>query len=138
MFILNSIFHSHKLIKNLIVQKIRLGIKTTTYQVYEMILNEYNSLIQSYSNNNCCIHGYKFCNLKQLKNILLQFQNNIYWSSWNLFPFIFIIQKMLKMYLILKQLFLKKKIIFYECSSFTSLNLSNFNTKNVNNMSAMF
>ena len=56
---LNSIIHSHKLIKNLIVQKIRLGIKTTTYQVYEMILNEYNSLIQSYSNNNCCINSYK-------------------------------------------------------------------------------
>ena len=49
----------HKLIKNLIVQKIRLGITTTTYEVYEMILNEYNSLIQSYSNNNCCINGYK-------------------------------------------------------------------------------
>ena len=57
---LNSILHSHKLIKNLIVQKIRLGIKTITYQVYEMILNEYNSLIQSYSNNNCCNNGYKF------------------------------------------------------------------------------
>ena len=57
---INSILHSHKLIKNLIVQKIRLGIKTTTYQVYEMILNEYNSLIQSYSNNNFCINGYKF------------------------------------------------------------------------------
>ena len=61
---INSILHSHKLIKNLIVQKIRLGIKTTTYQVYEMILNEYNSLIQSYSNNNCCINSYKFWNLK--------------------------------------------------------------------------
>ena len=47
-------------IKNLIVQKIHLGIKTTTYQVYEMILNEYNSLIQSYSNNNCCINSYNF------------------------------------------------------------------------------
>ncbi len=61
---LNSILHSHKLIKNLIVQKIGLGVKTTTYQVYEMILNEYNSLIQSYSNNNCCINGCKFWNLK--------------------------------------------------------------------------
>ncbi len=28
--------------------------------------------------------------------------------------------------------------MFYECSSLTSLNLSNFNTKNVNNMSEMF
>ena len=45
---------------------------------------------------------------------------------------------MLKIYLILKQLFLKKKIIFYECSSLTSLNLSNFNTKNVENMGGMF
>ena len=43
---LNSILHSHKLIKKLIIQKICLGIKTNTYQVYEMILNEYNSLIQ--------------------------------------------------------------------------------------------
>ncbi len=136
---LNSILHSHKLIKNLIVQKIGLGIKTTTYQVYEMILNEYNSLIQSYSNNNCSINGYNFGNLKQLKDILLQFQNiYILIKLGDLFPFIFIIQKMLKMYLILKQLFLKKKIIFYECSSLTSLNLSNFNTNNVNNMSAMF
>ena len=136
---LNSIIHSHKLIKNLIVQKIRLGIKTTTYQVYEMILNEYNSLIQSYSNNNCCINGYNFGNLKQLKDILLQFKNiYILIKLEDLFPFIFIIQKMLKMNLILKQLFLKKKIIFYECSSLTSLNLSNFNTNNVNNMSAMF
>ena len=28
--------------------------------------------------------------------------------------------------------------MFYECSSLTSLNLSNFNTNNVNNMSCMF
>ena len=28
--------------------------------------------------------------------------------------------------------------MFYNCSSLTSLNLSNFNTNNVNNMSGMF
>ncbi len=77
-----------------------------------MILNEYNSLIQSYSNNNCSINGYNFGNLKQLKDILLQFQNiYILIKLGDLFPFIFIIQKMLKVNLILKLLFLKKKII---------------------------
>ena len=80
-------------------------------------------------------------NFEILNNLkIFYFNSKIYIliKQGDLFPFIFIIQKMLKMYLILKQLFLKKKIIFYECSSFTSLNLSNFNTKNVNNISAMF
>ena len=73
-----------KLIKNLIVQKIRLGITTTTYEVYEMILNEYNSLIQSYSNNKCCINSYNFGNLKQLKDIL-HFSINNSFKFFNIF-----------------------------------------------------
>ena len=43
-----------------------------------------------------------------------------------------------KLKIIFKQLLKKTSFMFGGCSSLTSLNLSNFNTNNVNNMSGMF
>ena len=65
----------HKEIQELIVNKIRLGITTTSYEVYSIILKEYNDLIQSFSNNKCCINGYNFANLEKVKRKLNEFQS---------------------------------------------------------------
>jgi hypothetical protein len=65
----------HQEIQELIVNKIRLGITTISYEVYSIILKEYNDLIQSFSNNKCCINGYNFAKLEIVKRKLNEFQS---------------------------------------------------------------
>ena len=69
----NSLLHLQ--IQELIVKKIRLGINTTSYEVYGHILNEINESIQDPNNNKCCLNGYNLANLGQIKQILRRFQD---------------------------------------------------------------
>jgi hypothetical protein len=62
-------------IQELIVNKIILGITTISYEVYSIILKEYNDLIQSFSNNKCFINRYYFANLEKVKRKLNEFQS---------------------------------------------------------------
>ena len=64
----------YKTIQNLIVRKIRLGISSTTRQIYGIILQEYNSFIQNIINNKCCINGYYDANIDTIKNNLVKFK----------------------------------------------------------------
>jgi hypothetical protein len=50
-----------------------LGISSTSIQIYQIIFEEYNTLIQSIYNKKCCINGYDSANVAIIKNNLKKF-----------------------------------------------------------------
>ena len=65
----------HRAIQKLIINKIEMGITTTINQIYIIIYEEYNQLIETIYDSECCVNGYNRANVEIIKKNLEKFKS---------------------------------------------------------------
>ena len=119
-----------KINENIIIGNIKI-----THNLFERIINSYENVIKE-ETNNCLgfmINGKE--NEKEIKNCEIYINNKkIDFNYYYNFPH----EGNYQIKYIFKELLTSTNFMFYDCNSIISLDLSNFNTQNVTNMSRMF